>query len=107
MRKGRRNVGGCNCGRGAVTQDSAPQTRGTYAGAYPLYRYQDCMVLHTGEWAGLSIYVVGRMTSKERLFTRRQLAEASAYANSVRADIENIPTAALCDQAVVDFFTAA
>lgn len=87
-------------------QGNAPQMVGTYDGAYPLLAYPDCTTLHTGAWAGLSIYVVARMTPNERLFSRKQLAEASTYSNSVRGDIENIPTAALCDQAVIDFFSA-
>ncbi len=72
-------------------------------GAYPLATYPDCTELHTsGPHAGLSIYVVGRGDAAvERLFTRRQLVEASDYAAASRATIENLPTAGLCDAAVL------
>lgn len=58
-------------------------------------------MLHTGEFQGNSIFVVGRMTTDERLFRRNQLPEASEYAKTTRQPIENIPTTALCDAAVL------
>lgn len=80
----------------------AIQTRNSgSAGSYPLFGYQGCETLYTGRWEGFSVYVVARETSEERLFAKGQLVEASIYAREVKAQIENLPTAALCRDAVV------
>ena len=74
-------------------------------GAYPLAGYPDCAALHTGEFIGNSIFVVGRLTEHERLFKRSQLGEASDYSKGTadrgNLNIENLPTTALCDEAVL------
>ena len=77
----------------------------TRDGGYLLATYPDCTTLHDGAYLGNSIYVVGRNTEFERLFQRQMLAEASAYAREVRQAIENLPTAALCHQAVMDVYS--
>lgn len=73
----------------------------TRNGGYLLGTYPGCEDLHLGEFQGNSIYVVGRNTEFERLFKRTDLSIASDYAREVRQSIENLPTAALCDAAVL------
>ena len=70
-------------------------------GQITLAAYPDCASLHQGRHRGTSVYVVGRHTEHERLFTRRQLAEASVYARETRTQVENVPTSSLCDDAVI------
>ncbi len=73
---------------------------------YALASYPDCATPHPadGTHAGDSLYVVGRGTRDEMIFRRSNLAEASRYARDVNKTLENIPTTALCDQAVLDVF---
>lgn len=96
----------CNCGRRATRVETLRTLRSfpTRSGGYLLGTYPDCTDLHKGAWAGYNIYVVGRNTEFERLFKRTLLAEASAYARETRQAIENLPTQALCDQAVLDVY---
>lgn len=54
----------------------------------------------------MTIYVVGRNTPVERLFSKTGLADASAYARAQRQTIEALPTADLCGQAVEDVYGA-
>lgn len=72
--------------------------------SYPMAGYPNCSTLYAGPHEGDSLYVVGRLTEHERVFTRAHLGAASTYAREVRLDLENIPTTALCDRAVVDAF---
>lgn len=74
------------------------------AGAYPLFTFQDCTELYKGRWEGYSIYVVARGTAEERLFAKHQLVDAATYAREVKAQIENLPTAALCAAAVTSVY---
>ena len=76
-------------------------------GAYPLGAYPNCESLYRGRWEGSSVFVVDRLGEFERLLPRNQLAEASAYTREVKRDIENLPTAALCQQAVESVFAMA
>lgn len=85
---------------------SAVVRGGSPSGGYPLAGYPDCTNMHTGQFAGDSVIVIGRLTQGERMFRRRDIDEADAYAKSTRLTIESIPTTALCDRAVVDLFTA-
>lgn len=96
----------CNCGRRATRLETLRTSRSvpTRDGGYILGGYPDCTALHLGAFQGSSIYVVGRNTSFERLFKRTDLAEASTYAREVKQAIENLPTSALCDQAVLDVY---
>lgn len=71
---------------------------------YLLMSYPDCARRHEGKYVGLTIFVVSRNTTEERLFKRTELAEASTYAKSVFGQIEALPTAELCDQAVIDTY---
>ena len=54
----------------------------------------------------MSIYVVARGTSEEKLFPKGQLVQAAEYARSLASNvaIENLPTASLCSQAVTDVY---
>jgi hypothetical protein len=54
----------------------------------------------------MSIYVVARGTSEEKLFPKGQLVQAAEYARSLASNvaIENLPTAALCSRAVTDVY---
>lgn len=96
----------CGCGKSGIVQDmplisgSSPTTEG----GYELALYQDCTTLHRGQHQGKAVYVVARGTVDERLFKFTQLAEASTYSRDVRGYIESLPTAALCDEAVVDVY---
>ena len=76
------------------------------AGAYPLFSYSGCETLYKGVYEGMSIYVVARGTSEERLFPKGQLVQAAEYARSLtsNAAIENLPTAGLCSLAVIDVY---
>lgn len=96
----------CNCGRKTTRLETLRTSRAAPSrnGGYALAGYPDCETLHLGEYQGASIYVVGRNTEFERLFLRTALPEASAYAREVRQSIENLPTSALCDQAVLDVY---
>lgn len=76
----------------------------TGSGGYLLMSYPDCTRLHGGKYVGLTIFVVSRNTTDEKLFKRTELAEASSYAKSVFGQIEAIATAELCDQAVIDTY---
>jgi len=94
----------CGCGMSASQREATIQMTNstpTRNGGYLLGSYPDCSTLHLGKFQGSSIFVVDRLGEFERLFPRTQLAEASAYAREVRRDIENLPTAALCDAAVL------
>ena len=91
----------CRVGTRRILQSAVTAGRANSGGGYPLATFPDCTVLHTGEFQGNSIFVVGRMTTDERLFRRNQLAEASEYAKATRQPIENLPTTALCDAAVL------
>lgn len=73
-------------------------------GGYLLMTYPDCTRLHDGKYVGLTIFVVSRNTTDERLFKRTELSEASVYAKSVFGQIEAIATAEMCDQAVIDTY---
>lgn len=97
---------GCNCGSKASRVEGIRTSRlpPTRSGGYNLSTYPDCTDLHLGQWQGTSVYVVGRATQFERLFRRVDLPSASAYAREVKQTIENLPTAGLCDQAVVDLY---
>jgi hypothetical protein len=94
----------CGCGKGGPAPEVRSMSRRTSGqGSYPLTTYPDCTKLHgNGPYTGLAIYAVGRGDPEvERLFPKRQLVEASDYAKTARATIENIPTAGLCDAAVL------
>lgn len=99
-------MGNCNCGRKSTRVEVLRTSRSvpTRSGGYLLLSYPDCETLHLGDFQGTSIYVVGRNTEFERLYKRTDLTEASAYAREVKQSIENLPTSALCDQAVVDVY---
>lgn len=96
---------GCDCG--TFTPRESIFARSPGLGSYPLLTYPDCQALHRGAFQGLSVYIVGRGREEERLFRREQLIEADTYARSVNRSIENVPTAALCDQAVLDVYAPA
>lgn len=91
----------CGCNR-TLRQEIVriTQSQNTSNG-YLLMTYPDCTVLHTGKYVGLTIFVVARNTPDERLFKRTELAEASAYAQTVFGTIEAIATGELCDAAVM------
>ena len=74
------------------------------ADGYLLMSYPDCTRLHTGKYVGLTVFVVARNTTEERIFPRTQLAEASTYAKSVFGTIEALATGEVCDQAVIDAY---
>ena len=74
------------------------------ANGFPLANYPHCTELHQGDRQGDSVYVVGRGTKAEKMFTRKQLAEASVYAQETRQTIENLPTTQLCDAAIIALF---
>lgn len=94
---------GCRCGKAIQSEMVKPyNSYPTVSGMYPLASYSECTTLYTyGPHAGTSVYVVARLMPEERLFRRDQLAEASSYSREVvGANVENIPTAALCAEAV-------
>lgn len=95
---------GCSCGQSARTRQAIQTRNSGSAGSYPLFAYQGCTSLYTGRWEGFSIYVVARETAEERMFAKNQLVEASVYAREVKAQIENLPTAGLCHEAVVAIY---
>lgn len=97
---------GCGCGRAATRREVLRTTRNAPSrdGGYLLLNYPGCSVLHTGSHVGDSVYVVGRNTEFEEMFTRAELAEATEAAIANKLSIENIPASALCDQAVSDLF---
>lgn len=75
------------------------------AGGFLLATHPDCTSLHRGDHQGDSVYVVERGNlAKEKLFKRKQLAEASTYAKEVRGTIENLPTTQLCDAAILALY---
>ncbi len=68
--------------------------------------YPGCTTLYRGPLEGDSIYVVARQTPDERLFKRDNLTEATQWAIETREQLENIPTVALCADAVIAVFAA-
>lgn len=84
-----------------MTNLSAPR------GGYALGSYPDCETFHHGKYEGLTVYVVGRFTDQERLFSRTQLHEASVYQRETGLNIEAIATAELCDDAVLAVYQPA
>lgn len=76
----------------------------TRNGGYLLGTFPGCEDLHLGVFQGMTIYVVGRNTEFERLYKHAELAEASTYARETRQAIENLPTAGLCDAAVLSVY---
>lgn len=96
---------GCGCGKPGLVQEIALATNTfSVGGGYTLGSYPDCTSWHTGRWQGLNVFVVGRHTEQEKIFKRTDLAAASVYQRESGLDLENIPTAELCDQAVVDLY---
>ena len=91
----------CGCGQSVRGRQAIQTAQSVGAGSYPLYTFRGCTQLHAGPYQGRSIYVVARGDDRESLFAKDKLAEAASYAREVRAQIENLPTAALCDDAVV------
>lgn len=77
------------------------------AGGYPLMMFAACTQLYRGPHEGDSIYVVGRGTKAEKLFLRAALGDASDYGKQTRQTIENIPTTALCQQAIEQVYQEA
>ena len=97
---------GCRCGQSARVREMISTRNSGSAGAYPLFSYSGCDTLYKGVYEGMSIYVVARGTSEERLFPKGQLVQAAEYARSLtsNAAIENLPTASLCSQAVMHVY---
>ncbi len=97
---------GCSCGKGARVREMISTKNSGSAGSYPLFSHPGCETLYKGVYEGMSIYVVARGTSEERLFPKGQLVQAAEYARSLtsNAAIENLPTAGLCAQAVIDVY---
>lgn len=102
-------MGRCTaCGGGGITPEMRT-IRQTYAtaGRFQLANYPNCTELYHGPNEGESVFMVARGTLSERLFTRKQLAEASAYSNTLKGSIvEAAATAELCHDAVVDLLGA-
>lgn len=96
----------CGCGKPVQREMiRAAVSRAGASGAYPLFNYPECTTLHTGKYAGDSVFVVARGRHEERMFTRKQLQAASDYSKGVtNAVIEAIPTSGLCDEAVLALF---
>lgn len=97
---------GCRCGQSARVREMISTRNSGSAGAYPLFTYSGCDTLYKGQFEGMSIYVVARGTSEEKLFPKGQLVQAAEYARSLASNvaIENLPTAALCSRAVTDVY---
>lgn len=100
-------MAGCGCGNSAAQRREMLRTASnapTRDGGYLLATYPGCTTLHHGAYEGTSIYVVGRNTEFERLYPFSQLTEATQWAIETLQQIENIPTAGMCDQAVLDVY---
>ncbi len=97
----------CGCGKSVRDRQIIATANSGSAGAYPLFHFQGCTELHRGAFQGSSIYVVARGTSDERMFGRKMLTEAAEYARQVGAQVENLPTAALCHEAVLRVYGGA
>ena len=97
---------GCSCGKGARVREMISTKNSGSAGAYPLFSYSGCDTLYKGQFEGMSIYVVARGTSEEKLFPKGQLVQAAELERSLASNvaIENLPTASLCSQAVADVY---
>jgi hypothetical protein len=97
---------GCRCGQSARVREMISTRNSGSAGAYPLFTYSGCDTLYKGQFEGMSIYVVARGTSEEKLFPKGQLVQAAEYARSLPSNvaIENLPTASLCSRAVTDVY---
>lgn len=93
---------GCNCGQFRLSPEILTAMTASGTGSYPLASYPGCTTMYdpAGRYAGSSVFVVGRLTDVEKLFPRNQLAEASKYARDNGQQIENVPTTAICAQAV-------
>lgn len=75
------------------------------SGVYPLATYPGCLTPHHGQYEGQGVLVVARGSVElERLFRFTKLAEASTYARDINALIESLPSAAICDEAVIDLY---
>lgn len=96
----------CGCGQTLHTRQAIATAQTSGAGSYPLFHYPNCAQLHSGAFMGRSVYVVSRGDERERMFARQDLPAAAAYAQEVRMQIENLPTAALCDAAVLAVYGA-
>jgi hypothetical protein len=96
----------CGCGSAAQRREilrTAHQSP-TSDGGYTLATYPGCTVLYRGPSEGMSIFVVGRNTENERLFPFGELIEASEYAKESFDVIENLPTTAMCADAVISVY---
>lgn len=103
-------MGGCGCGKklqrpafpdGGVT--AAPDPALNESGMITLAGYEDCATAHSGPLMNDSVLVVGRGTPHQRLFLRRQLAEANTYRRSLNDRsilLHRVQGGKLCDDAV-------
>lgn len=98
----------CGCSSAAKRREMLRTSRSapTRDGGYLLLSYPNCHDLHLGAHQGDSVYVVGRNTELEKLFVRHDLAAATQYAIDHKLGIENLPTTAICDQAINDLFAS-
>lgn len=100
---------GCGCGSNAVTRRTARLTLNAKGpgSTYPLLQYEGCSEVYpfNGPRAGDSVLIVARGTPSERMFRRTQAEAASDYQYEEKGrTFENIPTTALCRQAVEAVF---
>lgn len=102
-------MSGCGCSSAEARREvlRTSHTQPDSEGGYRLLTYPDCTTLYSsGPSQGASIVIVGRYTEAEKLFVLDDVLDASEYAIANHVGIENLPTTALCHDAVVELLGA-
>jgi hypothetical protein len=92
----------CGCQKNRKRESQGDLLRG--AGGYLEMRYGDDGIAYGGDRAEEQVIIVGRRTEEERVFTKDQLAEASAYAREVRKTLISQPASVLPRAAMLSLF---
>lgn len=100
---------GCGCGKSKQLEAVRIASAAAGKNGYSLSSYPDCAGRHMGKFIGETVFVVARNTPDEKVFNRKELAEASSYSKSLHGaqynvTIEQLATAEICDEAVLDAY---
>jgi len=76
------------------------------AGLYPMAAAPGCTEGYHGAFPSATLYVAGRGTDKEKLFTRKDYDGAQSYARGHDVDLAHLGTKQLCHETVLEFLGA-
>lgn len=91
---------GCKDRKGVASQTSL--MRG--AGGYLNLRYGDDGIRYSGPHEGEQVFIVGKGTVEEKVFTKDQLVEASAYSHEMMRVLLSQTAGNLPRQAMADLY---